>query len=126
MVIQGARQVGKSFIIRHVGKKLFENYIEINLLDDLNDRKIFQNIRNINDFYLQIGSIAGTKIGKKENTLIFLDEIQAYPHILTMLKFLVQDQPLHIHCQRFGAWRNIATHYINSHWKHTGSEYVSA
>ena len=28
---------------------------------------------------------------EKENTLIFLDEIQAYPHLLTMLKFLAQD-----------------------------------
>ena len=34
LLVNGARQVGKTFIIRHVGKKLFENFIEINLLED--------------------------------------------------------------------------------------------
>lgn len=34
LIIDGARQIGKTFIINHVGKKLFENYIELNFVDD--------------------------------------------------------------------------------------------
>lgn len=91
MVIDGARQVGKSFIIRHVGEKLFENYIEINLLEDSLGGRLFENTKNINDFYLQLSMVAGDKMKSKDNTLIFLDEIQVYPHLLTLLKFLKQD-----------------------------------
>ena len=91
MIINGARQVGKSFIIRHAGQKLFKNYIEINLMEDFSGEKNFANVRTVADFYFQISMIAGSKMGKKNDTLIFLDEIQAYPHLLTMLKFLKQD-----------------------------------
>ena len=44
------------------------------------------------DFYFQLGLIAGDKLGSREDTIIFLDEIQAYPHLLTMLKFLNQEK----------------------------------
>lgn len=91
MVVNGARQVGKSYIIRHVGKKLFKNYIEINLLEDSLGRERFKQIKTVEDFYFQISTIAGKSMGSKKDTLIFLDEIQAYPHLLTMLKFLRED-----------------------------------
>ncbi len=91
LIIDGARQIGKTYIIRHVGKKLFANYIEINLLQDYLSEKLFANTRTIEDFYLQVSMLAGEKMKDKENTLIFLDEIQAYPHLLTLLKFLKQD-----------------------------------
>ncbi len=91
LIIDGARQVGKSYIIREAGIELFENYIEINLLEDsLNDR-YFENTKSTSDFYLQLSMIAGNKLKDKENTLVFLDEIQAYPHLLTLLKFLNHD-----------------------------------
>ncbi len=88
MIVDGARQVGKSFIIRHVGQKLFKNYIEINLLEDYLKDRLFENARTTQDFYLQLSIIAGNKMQQKENTLVFLDEIQVYPHLLTLLKFL--------------------------------------
>lgn len=91
MIVDGARQVGKSFIIRYVGNKLFENYIEINLLEDSLNDKLFTNVKTVKDFYLQLSMIAGEKMKSKENTLVFLDEIQVYPHLLTLLKFLKQD-----------------------------------
>lgn len=92
LLIDGARQVGKTYIIRYVGKKLFENFIEINMVEDLLGDRLFENIRTIEDFYLQISMLAGDKMKQKENTLIFIDEIQAYPHLLTLLKFLSQDK----------------------------------
>ena len=91
LVIEGARQVGKSYIIRHVGKSLFKNYIEINFLEDALGNKQFQNTQSLEDFYLQLSIVAGNKMGRKEDTLVFLDEIQEYPYLLTLLKFLKQD-----------------------------------
>ena len=91
LIIDGARQIGKTYIIRHVGKKLFANFVEINLLQDYLSDKLFENTRTVEDFYLQVSMIAGDRMKEKDNTLIFLDEIQAYPHLLTLLKFLKQD-----------------------------------
>lgn len=91
LIVEGSRQIGKSYIIRHVGKTLFKNFVEVNFVEDKNSDRLFENVRTISDFYLQIGIVAGAKLGKKENTLIFLDEIQEYPHLLTLLKFLKQD-----------------------------------
>lgn len=90
LVIDGARQVGKTYIIRQTGKQLFKNFVEINLLDDFNGNRVFEQTRTVEDFYLQLGAL-GARLGKKDDTLVFLDEIQAYPYLLTMLKFLQQD-----------------------------------
>jgi len=91
LLIDGARQVGKTYIIRHVGQKLFENYIEINMVEDSLSSRLFAETKSVEDFYLQISMLEGSKMKQKENTLIFIDEIQAYPHLLTLLKFLAQD-----------------------------------
>lgn len=92
LLVDGARQVGKTYIIRHVGKKLFKNFIEINLAEDFVGQKFFANAKSVEDFYLHLSMIAGNKMQQRKNTLIFLDEIQVYPHLLTMLKFLSQDK----------------------------------
>lgn len=91
LLVNGARQIGKSYLIRYVGKKMFKNYIEINLKEDKESRGIFATVRSTSDFYIQLGVIAGNRLGTKENTLVFLDEIQSYPHLMTMLKFLNQE-----------------------------------
>ena len=83
--------MGKTYIVRYVGKKLFENFIEINMVADSLGERLFANTRTVEDFYLQVSMLAGNKMKDKKNTLIFLDEIQAYPHLLTLLKFLAQD-----------------------------------
>lgn len=91
LLVDGARQVGKTYIIRYLGKKLFPNFIELNMVEDSIGDQLFLNTKTVEDFYLQVSMLAGDKMGKKEDTLIFLDEIQAYPHLLTLLKFLRQD-----------------------------------
>ena len=91
LVIDGARQVGKSYIIRETGKELFENYVEINLLEDSLKERLFENTKTTEDFYLTLSMVAGDKLKNKADTLVFLDEIQVYPHLLTLLKFLRQD-----------------------------------
>lgn len=91
LILNGARQIGKSYIIRHEGQKRFENYIEIDLYEDKKGDKVFENTRNKEDFYIRLSTIAGNRMKEKHNTLVFLDEIQAYPDMLTLLKFLKQD-----------------------------------
>lgn len=91
LLIDGARQVGKTYIVRHVGEKLFENFIEINMVEDSLGDRLFANTKTLEDFYLQVSMLFGGKMKEKENTLIFIDEIQAYPYLLTLLKFLSQD-----------------------------------
>ncbi len=91
LLVDGARQIGKTYIIRHVGKRLFENFVEINFMTDAVGRRQFANIRSVEDFYVQIGANFGNKLKDKTQTLIFLDEIQTYPDFLTLLKFLKDD-----------------------------------
>jgi len=91
LLIEGARQIGKTYIIRHVGKKMFENYIEINMVQDFDGDKLFDKVKTVDDFYLQVSMLAGEKMKERNNTLIFIDEIQVYPHLITMLKFLKDD-----------------------------------
>lgn len=91
LLIDGTRQVGKTYIIRHIGKEIFENYIEINMIEDQLNNKFFENVKTGNDFYFQLSMLEGTKMKEKDNTIIFIDEIQAYPHFLTLLKFLAED-----------------------------------
>lgn len=88
MLLEGARQIGKSFIIKHEGRKSFKNFIEINFLEDKAGGRLFADVLSTKDFYLKLSAFAGDKMGTKKDTLIFLDEIQAYPELLTLLKFL--------------------------------------
>ena len=91
LIVDGARQVGKSFIIKAVGKELFSNFVEINMYDDKKGNKAFEGTGSVDDFYFRLSTVAGSKLKKKNNTLVFIDEIQAYPELLTLLKFLKDD-----------------------------------
>lgn len=91
LLVDGARQVGKTFIIRHVGQQLFTHFIELNMVEDSISERLFANTHSVEDFYLQVSMLAGDKMHERDNTLIFIDEIQAYPHLLTLLKFLRED-----------------------------------
>lgn len=91
LIVDGARQVGKSFIIRMLGKELFPNFVEINMYDDKKGSKAFEGTGSVADFYFRLSTMAGSKLKKKNNTLIFIDEIQVYPELLTLLKFLKDD-----------------------------------
>lgn len=91
LLIEGARQIGKSYIIRDVGTELYNNYVEINFVVDDEGEKIFKNVHTTEEFYLKLSMVAGTKLDRYDNTLVFIDEIQHYPQFLTMLKFLKEE-----------------------------------
>ena len=91
LCIDGARQVGKSYIIRELSKKHYENYIEINMADDKAGARLFSNVRTVESFYIELSVVAGEKLKERENTIVFIDEIQEYPELLTLLKPLRMD-----------------------------------
>jgi uncharacterized protein len=91
MIVDGARQIGKSFIIREVGSKLYTNFIELNFVRDDEGPQLFKNIRTTEEFYFILSSVYGENLDTYENTLIFLDEIQHYPQFLTLLKFFREE-----------------------------------
>lgn len=92
LVVEGARQIGKSFIIREVGKQVYPNFIEVNFVQDDEGPQLFKNIHDVNDFYFALSSVAGNQLHDYNDTLVFIDEIQHYPQYLTLLKFFRQDK----------------------------------
>ena len=98
LCIDGARQVGKTYIIRELCKKYFKNFIELNMANDKVGDKIFANVGTISEFYIQVSALAGEKMDTKENTIIFIDEIQEYPQLLTLLKPLNDDNKYRYIC----------------------------
>lgn len=91
LLVNGARQIGKSYLIRYVGRKLFAHYVEINLKEDKEGDKIFADVHTTDDLYIRLSNYCAQPLGDKNDTLVFLDEIQSYPHLMTMLKFLNQE-----------------------------------
>ena len=90
LLITGARQVGKTYIIREVGKAGFESFIEINFLENRTAQSLFENAKSSADILLRISAIADQPLipGK---TLIFFDEVQECKEIVTAIKFLVDE-----------------------------------
>ena len=91
LLVNGARQIGKSYLIRYVGQKLFAHYVEINLKEDKEGEQVFADVHSTSDLYMRLSNYYSEPMGDKTDTLIFLDEIQSYPHLLTLLKFLNQE-----------------------------------
>ncbi|MBR4837104.1 MAG: ATP-binding protein [Bacteroidales bacterium] len=91
LLVNGARQIGKSYLIRYVGKKMFSHYVEINLKEDKEGERVFEDVRTTDDLYMRLSNYYSEPLGDESDTIVFLDEIQSYPHLLTMLKFLNQE-----------------------------------
>ncbi len=91
LLVNGARQIGKSFLIRYVGQRIFPHYVEINLKEDKEGERVFADVHTTNDLYIRLSNYYSEPLGDKSDTLVFLDEIQSYPHLMTLLKFLNQE-----------------------------------
>lgn len=87
-MLVGARQTGKTYVIRQFARSNFKKVAEINFLEDKNAQDSLLLANDTEDFITRLGFIADVSIDPKD-TLIFLDEIQEAPDLLTMLKFLV-------------------------------------
>lgn len=91
LVVDGARQIGKSFIIKETASSYFKNYVEIDLKSDFEGNQLFMDIKTTKAFYLLVGSLYGDKLNSIDDTIIFLDEIQYYPQLITLLKDLKKE-----------------------------------
>ena len=91
LLITGARQVGKSFLIRETLKKNKINYVEFNFIQNPNLLEIFNSaLKNDSDRFLMELEVASNKNLTKD-TVIFFDEIQECKEIVTVIKFLVEN-----------------------------------
>ncbi|MCD8201143.1 MAG: AAA family ATPase [Clostridia bacterium] len=91
ILIDGARQVGKTYVVREFAKRKIESFVEINLLA-LTDtqKKLFSVIMTPNQFFTLLSVIyRGELVPGK--TVIFLDEVQECINLVTLVKFLVED-----------------------------------
>ena len=90
LCIIGARQTGKTTIIREFGKKNYKYFVEINFVTDKDAEKIFDDSLDADTI---IENLTAFKMQKMEpgETLVFLDEIQECPNARSAIKFLVED-----------------------------------
>ncbi|EFY06593.1 hypothetical protein HMPREF9444_01637 [Succinatimonas hippei YIT 12066] len=89
LLITGARQIGKTFSVREFGKK-FESFIEINFVENQSAVEIFKTAKNSADILLRLSAMTNIPLIKGK-TLIFFDEVQKCPEIVTAIKFLVEE-----------------------------------
>lgn len=90
LLVKGARQIGKTYIIDKFGKEYYTNYIYLNFLKNPNLKNIFEGSLEPQDIYRKM-SIYINNLKLVPDTLIFLDEIQECPNARTALKFLAID-----------------------------------
>ena len=90
LLLSGARQIGKTYSVRRFAEKKFKSFIEINFVDNPDAVGIFSNAKNSSDILLRLSAFVNQPLIKGE-TLIFFDEVQLCPEIVTAIKFLVDD-----------------------------------
>lgn len=90
LLVTGARQTGKTYSIRQFGRSHFENMVEINFLEMGDAASVIATAKSSRDLLLRISSLT-TQPLIEGKTLIFFDEVQECPEIVTAIKFLVDD-----------------------------------
>ena len=90
LLLTGARQIGKTYSIRHFGQEHFESFVELNFIEHPEWVKTFGEAMNSQDILLRLSSVTQEQLipGK---TLIFFDEVQECPELVTAIKFLVEE-----------------------------------
>ena len=92
LLLQGARQVGKTWLMKEFGKQYFENVAYINFDDAENMRTVFDRNYNIPRILLAINAFTGERI-EPEKTLIIFDEVQEAPRAISSLKYFCENAP---------------------------------
>ena len=89
LLVTGARQTGKTYSIREFGQT-FKSFIEINFIENPDAVELFRGARSSDDILLRLSALT-TKPLIKGETLVFFDEVQRCPEIVTAIKFLVDE-----------------------------------
>lgn len=90
LLVTGARQTGKSFSIRQYGTTHYENFVEINFIEHPDAVEVLKGARSSQDILVRLSLLTSTPLvaGK---TLVFFDEVQECPEMVTAIKFLVDE-----------------------------------
>jgi len=90
LLVTGARQTGKSFSIRQYGTTHYEIFVEINFIEKPDAAEILKGAKSSQDILVRLSLLTSTSLvaGK---TLVFFDEVQECPEIVTAIKFLVDE-----------------------------------
>lgn len=95
LILRGARQVGKTSVIRKFGAENLNQVVEINL-EQKEQRLWFDSVQSIDDFATRVELYLKKRLIDGQ-TLLFIDEIQASPGVLALLRFFAENRPgLHV------------------------------
>ncbi len=92
LIIQGARQVGKTWVMKHFGEQAFERVAYINFDNNPRMKTLFSSDYDINRLILGLKIESGVDI-QADNTLIIFDEVQEVPQALSSLKYFYENAP---------------------------------
>lgn len=96
LIIRGARQVGKSTLVRQFTKNNGHDLLEINLEKHVNLEHVFKRL-NVTEILNEIAIISGSELNSAAGDILFLDEIQATPSAIPALRYLFEEKPdLHV------------------------------
>lgn len=90
LLLKGARQVGKTTLVRRFGKEYYKNFVEINFEQSPLAKQAFEGNLDSKTIIMNLSAM-GYGSFEKGNTLVFFDEIQSCPQARTSIKFLVED-----------------------------------
>ncbi len=90
LLITGARQTGKTYIVREFGKTHFDYFIEINFLENKDAVKAFESSSNSEELLVKLSALTDIPM-VPHKTLIFFDEVQECKEIVTAIKFLIEE-----------------------------------
>ena len=91
LVVQGARQVGKTYVIEKFGQEAFDEIVSVNFKETPDAAEIFKSDLNVDNLILALRFRFPDKKILPGKTLIFFDEIQECEEAITSLKFWAQD-----------------------------------
>lgn len=96
LILYGARQVGKTYILKEFGSREFDNMVYINCYKNDIVAQLFQGDTQTDRILIGLSALAQQEI-RPGKTLVFLDEIQEIPPVLSSLKYFCEDKPeLHV------------------------------
>jgi uncharacterized protein len=94
LLLTGARQVGKTFSVRAFAKSNYKCFLEINFIKQPEAKSLFVDVKDEEDFFLRLTAFTDMELTPGE-TLVFFDEVQECPEVVTYIKFLVDDGRFH-------------------------------
>ena len=107
LILEGARQVGKTWLLKQFGQNEYKNYVYINCDNNSQLENIFIDY-DVTRIIRNLSAISNIKI-ESENTLIIIDEVQEFPKALTALKYFSEDAP-EIHIAAAGSLLGLLDH----------------